>query len=623
VRTPVPAPVSLTIAACLALAGCGLLGDDGPTAEDAADELASALSEGDLAAVSFSGPFSPSGTDDPQQWWEAATDGFSQTPPHVTADAVTERGDDGATARLHYRWSLEGGQVWEYDATAELTKADDTWRVSAEPSLLAPDLGAGERLSVTRVWAPRAQILGAGGQPIVTDRPVLRIGLDKTQVSGAQQQASSARRLAALVGVDAGAFAERVRAAGDKAFVEAIVLRLPDLTSAIGNGLQRIPGALGVDDTLPLAPTRDFARPILGTVGAVTAEIVADSDGVYQARYDERLRGTAGVTVSAVPRKGERRTLWEAAPTPGRPLHTTLDVPLQATAERLLAGVGPASALVALRPSTGEVLAAASGPGGGGLSTATVGQYAPGSTMKVVSSLALLRAGLSPGSAMTCPATTVVDGKTFKNYSDYPASQLGPIDLRRAVANSCNTAFIGQRGKVSQPELADAAASLGLGVDHDLGYPVFLGSVPSRASSETDHAASMIGQARVLASPVAMASVAASVAGGRIVVPVLVSDAPKVSADPRTPLTGAEAASLRGLMRGVVTSGSGASLADVPGAPVLAKTGTAEFGQQSPPQTHAWMIAAQGDLAVAVFVDVGESGSRTAGPILEAFLRAA
>jgi cell division protein FtsI/penicillin-binding protein 2 len=77
------------------------------------------------------------------------------------------------------------------------------------------------------------------------------------------------------------------------------------------------------------------------------------------------------------------------------------------------------------------------------------------------------------------------------------------------------------------------------------------------------------------------------------------------------------------LMRGVVTSGSGSFLAALPGPPVVAKTGTAEFGTAEPLQTHAWMIAAQGDLAVAVFVDVGESGSQTAGPVLERFLRAA
>ena len=77
------------------------------------------------------------------------------------------------------------------------------------------------------------------------------------------------------------------------------------------------------------------------------------------------------------------------------------------------------------------------------------------------------------------------------------------------------------------------------------------------------------------------------------------------------------------MLRGVVTDGSGRGLLDVPGPPVIAKTGTAEFGTGDDLQTHAWMIAAQGDLAVCVFVDVGASGSGTAGPILEAFLRAA
>jgi cell division protein FtsI/penicillin-binding protein 2 len=119
-----------------------------------------------------------------------------------------------------------------------------------------------------------------------------------------------------------------------------------------------------------------------------------------------------------------------------------------------------------------------------------------------------------------------------------------------------------------------------------------------------------------------MAAVAGSVAAGRTVVPRLLVDT-EVSASPTTPLSADEAGQLRQLMAGVVTRGSGVLLADVPGERVLAKTGTAEFGDADPPRTHAWMIAAQGDLAVAVFVEVGESGSRTAGPILEEFLSAA
>jgi cell division protein FtsI/penicillin-binding protein 2 len=79
------------------------------------------------------------------------------------------------------------------------------------------------------------------------------------------------------------------------------------------------------------------------------------------------------------------------------------------------------------------------------------------------------------------------------------------------------------------------------------------------------------------------------------------------------------------MMRAVVTGGSGVVLQSLQPPPVIAKTGTAEYGTAKGGElpTHAWMIAAQGDLAVAVFVDTGESGSHTAGPILKAFLEAA
>jgi cell division protein FtsI/penicillin-binding protein 2 len=152
-------------------------------------------------------------------------------------------------------------------------------------------------------------------------------------------------------------------------------------------------------------------------------------------------------------------------------LKLTLNQRLQTKAQQLLNRYGPASALVAIRPSTGEILAAASGPGSAGYNTATFGQYAPGSTFKVVSSLALLRSGLTPTSKLTCPATTVVNGKQFKNYSDYPSNHFGAIALREAVAYSCNTAFVTARGRIKGTALADAAAALGFGVDHDMGCP--------------------------------------------------------------------------------------------------------------------------------------------------------
>jgi cell division protein FtsI/penicillin-binding protein 2 len=114
-----------------------------------------------------------------------------------------------------------------------------------------------------------------------------------------------------------------------------------------------------------------------------------------------------------------------------------------------------------------------------------------------------------------------------------------------------------------------------------------------------------------------MAAVAASVAHGQTVTPRLVADDFEPASNT---LATEEAQALLSLMRVVVETGTADFLADLPGEPIGAKTGTAEFGSESPPDTHGWMIANQDDLAVAVFVEEGESGSATAGPLLADFL---
>ena len=386
---------------------------------------------------------------------------------------------------------------------------------------------------------------------------------------------------------------------------------------------------------MPLGPTREFAQSLLGTVGEATAEIVEKSKGKIgvgslvglsglSLRYDDRLRGKPSISVNAVSdeKNARPRELHVSKANPGKPLRTTIDAQVQQSAEGILSNLTPASAIVAIRPSSGEIVAMANGPGGNGENLAATGRFAPGSTFKVVTALALLRSGLKPTSPVVCASTLTVDGREFRNYSDYPASFTGRIDLRSAIANSCNTALIANRSRTQQQQLATAAAALGLGPDVDLGTPAYLGSVPRKAQG-TEHAASMIGQGRILASPLAMAVVAASIAKGSRVNPTVLADKPtKPAAEPAEALTGAEAKQLREMFRAAVTRGSGTFLSDVPGGPVSAKTGTAEYGEDNPLRTHAWMIASQGDLAVAVFVADGESGSQTAGPLLEEFLRA-
>ncbi|GIG21991.1 cell division protein FtsI [Cellulomonas chitinilytica] len=642
----------------LAAAGLAACSSKPPGPDAAAKTLAAALTSGSFTAVEFA-----DGSGDAAAAADARTaayEGLDPLEPKVTFTSAASPKDDPdtATAKFAFTWDVDDtDDDWTYTTTAHLTRdAEDesVWRVTWSPALLAPDLVAGEKLTTTRVRAERANVLGAGGVPIVEPRPVWHLGVDKTHTDAAGQDAA-ARWLAVGLGIDADEYAAKVAAAGPKAFVEAITVRqgdpaydIPALTTAVG--------VSAVSDTLPLAPTRVFARPILGTVGPATAEIVEKSEGAIaagdtaglsglQRQFDAQLRGVPGITVNAVSADGAaKRELFSKEPVAGTPLATTLDPNLQQAAEDILAGVGPASAIVAVRPSTGDVVAAASGPGGEGQSTATLGQFAPGSTFKVATTLALLRGGLTADSTVSCPATTTVDGRVFQNFPGYPADKLGDVPLRTAFANSCNTAFIGSRDKADQNALIDAAGSLGLVPDADLGFAAFLGAVPAD-SDGTDHAASMIGQGRILASPLGMATVAASVGAGHTVTPHLVTPAegatssggatpsaseggegsasPSATPRPAVPLTTAEAQTLQGLMRAVVTEGGATFLQDVPAPEVAAKTGTAQFGEDGNLQNHVWMIATHGDLAVAVFVDVGDYGSTTAGPLLEQFLRAA
>ncbi|WP_139979976.1 penicillin-binding transpeptidase domain-containing protein [Nocardioides litoris] len=637
---------ALALALALALVACT---DDAPdpaevgeTAEGTAARLADALEARSLDEVPFTEVTGAEASADLGD----VVEGMGDRSPQVELGEVTEDGES-ATATLTWTWPLteetgdgaEGPEPdpadtgeWTYDSRVTLRRVGDRWQAEWGHQVVEPSLNAASVLDASTVPATRGDIVGAGGVKLVTDRPVVRVGIDRAAVPQAEA-GRSARALARLVDIDVAPYAKAVRGAGAKAFVEAITFRQADVPPAVLRGYEAIPGATLVRTERPLAPTREFAAPILGTVGEVTAEMVADESDRYQpgdvaglsglqARYDEQLQGEAGVVVDAVGSDGVERELFRSGGGAGQTLQLTLDERLQAEAEAVLSDVGPASALVAIRPSDGAILAAANGPGNDGQNLATFGQYAPGSTFKTVSSLALLRRGLTPDAAVPCTPTVDVDGRDFENYDDYPAGGTGQIPFRAALASSCNTAFIAERTRLRDGDLAAAAASLGLGIDHDLGFPAYFGQVEP-PTTETGRAADMIGQGTILASPMVMATVAASVQAGTTVVPRLVQQVDVEVPAEATPLAPREAEQLRSLLRGVVTDGSGRFLADLPGPPVLAKTGTAEYAAGDGVRTHAWMIAAQGDLAVAVFVQDGASGSSTAGPLLEAFLRAA
>ncbi|HEY0238173.1 MAG TPA: penicillin-binding transpeptidase domain-containing protein [Friedmanniella sp.] len=637
------------LALALVTAGCS----GGPTpsplpdadaARAAATQLAAALQKKDLTPIAFAGA---SGTQT-DALFQPLVRGMGPVSPQVSVSAVT-----GTQATLAYRWTFPGvSQAWTYDTTVELTREDNALRPTWSPTVLQPGLDGTNRLSQHRLYPTRGELLGEDGDAIVKRRSVVRIGIDKAHLA-ADRQAASATRLARLVGIDTQAYVKLVAGAGAQAFVPAIVFRANDPDLPTNRAVFAIPGALPIEDDAMLAPSRDFAAALVGRVGPATADVVKASGGAVtdgdevglsglQKRYDEQLRGTPGVVVQLAPgvtsssaspsaspggsaspsasptAEASPTTTFEVRPVAGKPLETTLNLGLQQLAEKTLTKTSTAASLVAIRPSTGEVVAAANNDATVGQAVATSGQVQPGSTFKVISALALLRAGETPGSRVECPRTIKVGGRTYENYDDYPSAHLGRIDLRTAFAQSCNTAFIGQRSHLQSSDLRSAAGSLGVGTDYDVGFPAYFGSVPT-GGSDNARAEAIFGQGKDQVSPLGMALVAASVEAGHTVLPTLLAGQHPTSK--AAPLTTKEAASLTQLMRGVVTEGSGRRLEGLDGPDVIAKTGTAEYGSRTPPKTHAWMIAAQGDLAVAVYVQDGESGSGSAGPLLEAFLR--
>ncbi|MBG0828096.1 cell division protein FtsI [Planomonospora sp. ID67723] len=334
-------------------------------------------------------------------------------------------------------------------------------------------------------------------------------------------------------------------------------------------------------------------------------------DGLKET-YRDRLTGTSSARIDLVEGGAKVATLAAFEAEPGRELRTTIDLRVHRAAAQALRDVdGPAS-LVALRPSTGEILSAANKPGG--FNRALLGHYPPGSTFKVVTASALVADGMTAGERVACPAEQNIGGFPFHNagFRDY-----GTPSLREAFAHSCNTTF----GRLSVDRLGGrrlgkVAADFGFGAPVEPGVPAVRAKFPA-PQDDTDLASASIGQGRVLTSPLNMATVAAAVADGSWRPPRLVDAALLPPGEPRR-LEPEVVRALRTLMPAVVVEGTARAVTFPPG--TAGKTGTAEYGSGEEPPSHAWFIGYRGDLAFAVIVEGGGSGSGAAAPIAARFL---
>ncbi|WP_257574293.1 penicillin-binding transpeptidase domain-containing protein [Streptomyces sp. JJ66] len=337
-------------------------------------------------------------------------------------------------------------------------------------------------------------------------------------------------------------------------------------------------------------------------------------------RYAEKSGGTAPLATRIVDAQGKDKKVL-AQHTEGTPgeIPTTLDAGLQRAAQAAVEKKGKGSA-VAVKPSTGEVLAVAALPVQS-FNPALRGSYAPGSTWKVVSASLLIEKNLASADAPhPCPQYFEYGGWKFQNLDEF---EIQGGTFRQSFARSCNTAFISQAPELADDDLTQQARDLfGLGLTWQVGAGTFDGSVPVQSNAQM--AASLIGQGGVRMNPLNMASVAATVKNGGFKQPHLVPptvDDRTLATAPRA-MSPALAQELRSLMNTTATAPYGTAtqaMASV-GGDKGGKTGSAEVDGQELP--NAWFIGYSDDLAAAAVIPASGHGGTNAGPVVAEILNA-
>ncbi len=413
-----------------------------------------------------------------------------------------------------------------------------------------------------------------------------------------------------------------------------------DRSSPLGSDAIDVAGETGAADSEQEAKLERAGYPTNQSTGISGLELA----------FNPRLSGTPSGQLLAVKtsspqlnvsRSRQGRVLASTHGTPGQPVRTTIDPRLQAITVNALGG--QSGGAVVLNARNGDVLALAG--------SAYSSPQPPGSTFKVITATAALD-GHDVKLSDTFPATTEInpDPQNGARVVHNAHDEVCGGTFVQAFAKSCNTVFAPLGVRVGAERLVQTAERYGWNQKPSLYNAAATAAtdpngmtMPTDFSEDTSHtelSVTAFGQGRVLATPLGMASVAQTVANDGVRSPTSIVKDPGLKSDakPVTVTSKENAKVLKGLMRAVVTSGTGVA-ANIPGIQVAGKTGTAELGPKpgAPPAApgeasenqliDGWFIcfapAQHPKLAVAVMlIDASGDGGTTAAPIARNILTA-
>jgi penicillin-binding protein 2 len=492
-----------------------------------------------------------------------------------------------------------------------------TWLAVAENEHYSL-LSESNRVNMTLVPPRRGWIVDRKGVPIANNRTDFRVDIIPDRLENKDRTLGLLRDILNLPAEEMELIkTDLKRAAG---FQPVQVSENLDLErfAAVSVHLPELPG---------VAPSRGFARSypagaavahLTGYVGAASAEqyqktkdplmvtpgFKLGKDGLEKTLEPE-LRGKPGAKRVEVTARGKLvRELATRPDEPGRTARLTIDAGLQEYAARRL-GTNSGSAVV-IDVATGEMLAMVSMPAydpnsfSDGIShlewkmlsdddhvplmnKVLQGLYPPGSTVKPMNALALLEAGVHPDQSVNCSGALKVGNGTFHCWK---RGGHGGVNMRRAVAQSCDIYFYQMARDIGYDRIAPVARKLGLGQKYDLPFgSQRYGTVPDpewklkrykQDWTVADSLNASIGQGYVLANPLQLAVMASRIASGRALQPSILMD--KVHHAAPLDVAPEHLDIVRDAMFAVVNDGGtgGASRLQIPGMTISGKTGTAQ-----------------------------------------------
>jgi penicillin-binding protein 2 len=530
-------------------------------------------------------------------------------------------------------------------------------------------LSESNRINLTLIPPRRGWFIDRYGKPIATNRADFRVDIIPDRLVDKDATVKTLAQLLALNQDDIDRITRELTQAQGFQPIEVasgldyesfarVSVRLPDL-----------PGVSPRQGYSRYYPSGAAVGHLLGYVGTVSAEEYKENKDPLlitpgfkvgkqglEKTMELRLRGKPGAKRTEVTARGKVvRDLSSRGDTPGKPVQLTIDIDLHNFASRRL-GLESGSVVV-IDCLTGDILTMASMPcfdpnsfseGIGRmewkmlnsddhipmLNKSLQGLYPPGSTLKPMAGLALLKNGVDPEETVSCGGGYRLGNRVFKCLGRH-----GPMNMRSAIMKSCNTYFYSMANRVGYDAIAPVAKDLGLGQEFPLPFQSQrFGTVPDSAWkmkkygkewSRSDTLNAVIGQGYIINSPFQLAIMAARIASGRKLEPEILFK--KRQPGPLLSYPEEHLAVVRDGMD-MVVNGAGTAvrskleLADVK---MAGKTGTAQVrrieGSQRG-QSGAWKYRDHGLFvcyaptvqprhAAAVVIEHGMGGARAAAPI--------